>query len=311
MKVFISGGTGLIGQKVARLLHDRGDSVVIATRSVERARSAMTSALGGAAASFEYVTGQLDSPLVVAAISHCEAVVSLAGESVFGQRWNADFKRTLRSSRVELTDQLVKGIELVSPKPRVLVSASGVGYYGDRAEEWLEESAAPGTDFLADLCKDWEATALRANTFGVRVVLARFAIVLSAKGGALERMLPPFKLGVGGPLGSGNQFMAWIHADDAARAIVFAIDTESLAGPMNVASPEAVTNAEFSKTLGSVLHRPAIFSAPRFALAAMLSGEGADAILASQRARPTALVAAGFDFTHPELRETLSDVVAR
>ena len=229
----------------------------------------------------------------------------LAGESIAAGRWNSKLKAKIRNSRIEGTRNLVKSIAAVEKRPRVLVCASAIGFYGDRGASELDESSAAGDGFLADVCRDWEVEANAATELGVRVVNVRIGVVLSPGGGALAKMLLPFKLGVGGVIGSGKQYWSWIGLNDLVRVIEFCINNESVVGPVNAVSPNPLTNKEFTKIVGSVLHRPTIFPLPAF-MAKLVLGEMADALLlSSSRVMPKKLQKAGFTFAQPELAECL------
>jgi uncharacterized protein len=245
-----------------------------------------------------------------ACLSRADAVVNLAGEGVLGGAWTAQRKRALRESRVHLTQQLVAACGAAARPPRVFVSASAVGYYGDAGERVLDEQSAAGAGFLAELCVDWERAALAASASSTRVALLRIGIVLSADGGAMSAMLPAFSLGLGGPLGTGEQYMPWIHRDDLVDVILRALTDERLAGPINCSAPTPVTSRVFASTLGQVLHRPAVLRVPALLLRAVL-GERAQVALQSQRAEPRALQAVGFRFAHPVLRDALAHCTAR
>ena len=233
----------------------------------------------------------------------------LAGESVAEGRWTTAQKARIRDSRVIGTRNLVQGIGQATHKPRVLVSASAVGYYGDRGDEELTESAPPADDFLAQVCIEWEREALAAEAMGVRVALARTGIVLGAGGGSLAKMLTPFKLGAGGPLGSGRQWMPWIHVADLARLYLHAADTASITGPMNAVAPNPVHNSEFTKLLARQLHRPAFMPAPYLGLR-LVFGEFAQVLFASQRVIPKVALDTGFVFQYPELAGALREILA-
>lgn len=232
-----------------------------------------------------------------------DAIVHLAGEPIT-QRWTSEVKQRIYRSRVEGTRQLVSAISELRYKPAVLVTASAVGYYGNRGDEVLTEGSAPGADFLAKLCVDWEREAIRAHEFGVRVVRIRIGIVLGREGGALKQMLLPFRLGIGGRLGSGRQWMPWIHVDDLLRLFTFTASNSPIEGPLNGSSPEPVRNAEFTRCLAHALHRPAILPLPKFALKVAV-GELADFMFSSLRIMPEATKQSGFTFTYPELGEAL------
>ncbi|HOK44642.1 MAG TPA: TIGR01777 family oxidoreductase [Bryobacteraceae bacterium] len=237
----------------------------------------------------------------------CDAVVNLAGEPI-AQRWTPEAKQRIRYSRVEGTRRLVESMGRLTPPPAVLVCASAVGFYGSRGDEILRETSPPGEDFLAGVCVAWERAAAQAETFGIRVVCLRTGVVLGRDGGALQRMLPVFRFGAGGPLGSGRQWMSWIHLDDLTALYEFALNEPRLRGAVNAVAPHPVTNAEFARALGDALHRPAWIPVPAFALKLMF-GEMAGVLLDSQRVVPEAAQAAGFDFRYPELGPALSAIL--
>jgi hypothetical protein len=238
-----------------------------------------------------------------------DAVVHLAGASIAGGRWTAARKRVLRDSRVAATKHLVGALGKLSRPPKIFIAASAIGYYGNRGDEELTEASAPGTDFLAQSARDWETESARASAFGARVAILRFGIVLAKNGGALPQIVFPFRLGVGGRIGSGRQWMSWVTLEDLVGAIRFAIEENRLSGPANVVSPQPVRNAEFAKQLGRVLHRPALFPTPGFVLRLAL-GEMADSLLlASQRVRPAKLTEWGYRFLHSELTPALESVL--
>jgi hypothetical protein len=235
-----------------------------------------------------------------------DAIIHLAGVPV-AQRWSANVKRDIRESRVAGTRNLVQAIRELPRKPQVLISSSATGYYGSRGDELLSESSAPGSDFLAEVCVAWEKEAQAAESMGIRVVRVRTGIVLDARGGALPRMLPPFKMGVGGKLGSGKHWMSWIHLDDLAALFQFVL-AKPVSGAVNGVAPNPVTNAEFTRTLAAAVHRPAIFPVPGFALK-LLFGEMGGILLASQRVAPKAAESAGFTFRFPQLAPALADIL--
>jgi len=293
MRVLMTGASGLVGTALAAELRTAG-------ATVNRFARPGTAAAAGDVA-WNPDTGEMN----LAAAEGADAVVNLAGASIGGGRWTAKRKALLRSSRVDLTERLVAGLGRLNKPPAILVSASAIGYYGDRGEESLTEASASGQDFLATISRDWEAAAIKAQPFGMRTVIARFGIVLAKNGGALPRMLTPFKLGAGGRIGSGKQWMSWVALDDVVGAIRFAIEDASVRGPMNVVAPNPARNADFTRVLARVLRRPAIFPAPAFALRLML-GEMADALLlSSQRVVPQKLSEGGFRFQHAELEAAL------
>jgi uncharacterized protein (TIGR01777 family) len=305
MRVAVSGATGLIGGALVRALSERGDEVTALSRNAERAGEA----LGVAAET--WADPKAERP-PLDALRGRDGVVHLLGE-VIAQRWSDETKREIRDSRVLSTRNLVAALaELpAEERPRVLVSGSGAGWYGHRGDERLDESAAAaGHDFLAELSADWEAEARRAEELGVRVVLNRTGVVLSESGGALEKMLPFFKAGIGGPVAGGRQYVPWVHADDVVGATLFALDEERISGPVNVTAPEPVTNRELSRTLGRVLRRPAFAPVPALAVKA-LYGDMAQIVTTGQRAVPGRLTALGYTFRQPELERALRDVTGR
>jgi uncharacterized protein (TIGR01777 family) len=235
-----------------------------------------------------------------------DAVVNLAGASIADGRWTTQRKELLRTSRIDTTRALVNALAKMNARPRVLVSASAIGYYGNRGDETLTEDSKPGADFLAGLAQEWEAEAWKAKALGIRVVLARFGIILAREGGALPKMLTPFKLGAGGRLGSGKQWMSWVTLEDVVASLRFAVENNSASGAINFVAPQPVQNAEFTKVLAKLLHRPALFPAPAFALRLAL-GEMADALLlSSQRVAPQTLEKLGYQVLQPKLANALA-----
>ena len=296
MNVLLTGSSGLIGSALAPALSGDGHRV----RRLRRAASTAAGATSWNPADGAFAAGALDG---------IDAVVHLAGENIAGGRWTAARKARIRDSRVDGTRRLSEALAALDTPPRVLVAASAIGFYGDRGDALLDESAAPGTGFLPEVSRSWEAAAAPAREAGIRVVHLRIGIVLSPAGGALAQMLLPFKLGVGGVLGSGDQYMSWIALDDVVGVVRHALVDESLSGPVNTVAPQAVTNREFTRTLGKVLRRPTILPAPAFALRVAL-GEMADALLlASTRVDPAALRATTFEFRHPQLDGALRQLL--
>lgn len=295
MKVVVAGASGLIGRKLVKELRGRGDEVIALVRGAQEIPGARAVSWDGRG------EGAWKS-----AIDGADAVVNLAGATV-ARRWNAEVKRDILESRTQSTKALVDAITASARKPRVLVNASAVGYYGGRGDELIDERSTPGTDFLSGVVKAWEEEAAKAP---VRTVLLRTGIVLSKTGGALEKMLPPFRAFVGGPIGNGRQWLPWIHIDDEVLAIVWAIDHEDLSGPVNLTAPAPVTNAEFSKSLGKVLHRPSWAPVPGPALHLLL-GEFAGVLLEGQRAVPARLQQSGFPFRFPALPAALEDLLGQ
>ena len=298
MDVLVTGASGFIGQKVVNELLARGDSV----NYLARQRSKQLDQR----AAFHNWDGKSLAPLD--SLPRLDAIIHLMGEPV-AQRWTPQVKDRIRRSRVQSTHQLVSSIAGLRHKPKVLVSASAVGYYGNRGNEVLAESSMPGTGFLADVCINWEYEAMRARESGLRIAIVRIATVLGSDGGALPQMLTPFKWGVGGRFGSGRQWMSWIHVDDLVRLLLFAVDTE-VSGALNGAAPEPVTNAEFTRILARTVHRPALIPIPRLALS-MALGEMSDFLFDSLRVVPTAVLGNGFAFKHPVLAPALAELVAK
>jgi uncharacterized protein (TIGR01777 family) len=302
MTIVIAGGSGFLGTALARALTRDGNTVTVLTRGS-----------GGDAAGARRVPWAPDGDAGswAAALAGADAVVNLAGESIAAGRWSAARKQQIEASRRLATRSLVAAIAAQNPRPRVFVSASAVGYYGPRGDEIVTEATAPGHDFLAGICVRWEAEAERAAGLGVRVVELRTGLVLARGGGALPKMLLPFRLGAGGPLASGQQYWPWIHLEDWVRLVSWSLGASAVSGPINATAPAPVTNAEFSRILGRVLHRPALLPTPAFALRLML-GEMADALLLSgQRAIPAKAEAAGFVFRFTTLGDALGDIFMR
>ncbi|HTU45796.1 MAG TPA: TIGR01777 family oxidoreductase [Bryobacteraceae bacterium] len=297
MNYLITGATGFIGRHLVALLLARGDSVNYLGR--QRSRS-----MDSRAAFHCWNPGEMP-PL--SSVPRLDAVINLAGEPI-AQRWSDEVKQRIYTSRVDRTRQLVSAIAGLKYKPRVLVSASAVGYYGDRGDEVLTENSTAGSDFLAKVCVDWEREAMQARESGVRVVTVRIATVLGRDGGALKQMLIPFRLGLGGRFGNGRQWMSWIHVQDLARLLAYAADDESVSGALNGSSPEPVTNAQFTKALAHAVHRPAILPVPKFALKLAL-GEAAGFLLQSLRVMPEGTMQGGFRFDYPQLAEALGQIL--
>lgn len=291
----------MVGQTLVPLLLDRGDQVLCLSRDPGQARSVLPAAadiLGGDPT----MPGDWQDRLAT-----CDGVINLAGSSVADGLWTDKKKQRIRRSRLATTGNIASALSSCD-RPVVLVSASAVGYYGDRGDAALGEGAGPGEGFLARLALEWEHAALKAEQDNVRVALVRIGVVLSPDGGALARMLPPFRLGLGGPMGSGKQFFPWIHIHDLAKLFLFVLDNEFISGPVNAAVPDPPRQKEFATTLGNALGKPAFIPLPGFALR-MLMGEMADVVLASQRAVPNVLKAAGFRFHYGELDKALADLV--
>ena len=300
MKVTVTGATGTLGRQVVAELERRGDEVTVLSRDAESARSK----LGEGVRALEWADPKTQAP-PAEAFAGQDAVVHLLGEPI-AQRWSDDVKREIRDSRVLSTRNLVAVLRDLdaAERPAVLVSQSAVGWYGDRGDERVDESEPAADDFLAQVCKDWEAEAHEAEPLGLRVVCTRTGVVLSEDGGALEKMLPPFKLGVGGPVAGGKQYVPWVHTDDVVGSLLHCLDQGSLAGPVNVAAPEPVTNAELSKALGRVLNRPAFAPVPALAVK-LLYGEMAIIVTTGARAVPAALERSGYAFRQADLERAL------
>jgi uncharacterized protein (TIGR01777 family) len=299
MRILISGASGLVGGALARALRADGHAVA---RLVRR---------GGAAADGDVRWDPQTATIDTAAMEGVDAVVHLSGASIAGGRWTPARKAALRSSRVDSTRVLVDAIAQMRKKARVLVCASATGYYGDRGDEVLTEASEPGADFLALLARDWEAEAARASAAGIRTVMLRFGVILDAKGGALPKMQLPFRLGVGGRIGSGRQWLPWIALEDAAGVARAAIADERFEGPVNATAPAPVTNSEFTRIVARVLRRPAIFRVPEFVLRAMLGEMAQPLLLASTRAVPEKLMKMGYAFRFPELEPALREILAK
>ena len=299
MKILMTGVTGLIGRAFCQKLKSEDHTIVGLSRLPEKSVNL---------AADELLKWDGLSPLPQAYLQGVDAVVHLAGEPVAEGRWTDERKKRIRDSRIISTRNLVEAMRAATTKPAVFVCGSAVGFYGDRADEILEEGAPAGTGFLAEVCKAWEGEANRARALGVRVVEVRTGVVFAKDGGALKKILPPFKMGAGGPLGNGRQWFPWIHLDDIVGLFNFALNTPTLNEPINGTAPEVVTNAEFTRQLGKVLHRPAFLPVPAFALH-LLFGEMAVVLLAGQRAVPKAALAAGYNFKYPNLVPALENIV--
>jgi uncharacterized protein (TIGR01777 family) len=297
MKVAVTGATGTIGRAVVEALVERGDSVVALSRDASKAD------LGPDVDVVEWRAPK-EEPAPASAFAGVEGVIHLLGEPV-AQRWTDDAKREIRDSRVLGTRNLIAGLRDAGPRLRVLVAQSAIGFYGARGDEPVDESAEPGDDFLAGVVVDWEAEARAGySELGLRVAVMRTGVVLSPSGGALAKMLPPFKMGVGGPVAGGRQYLPWVHIDDVVGALLFTLDTEPLHGPFNVTAPAPVTNKEFSKALGRALHRPAVTPVPGFAIK-LLYGEMAMIVTTGVRAEPKRLLERGYEFRQPDLGPAL------
>lgn len=292
MKVIVAGSSGLIGMAVCRRLADEGHEIVrLVRREVQ----------GEGEVRWDPAAGDLAS----SSLQGVEAVVHLGGSNIAAARWTDKIKRELIQSRVQTTELLATRLAELPVPPRVLLCASAIGIYGDRGAEELDEDSGPGTGFFAELGQAWEGASAVAAAAGIRVVQARFGIVLTRQGGALAKMLWPFRLGLGGKIGDGRQYFSWIALDDVVAALSYALENETLHGPVNFTAPHPVTNLELTKTLGRVLRRPTVLPLPAFAAKLVLGELAKEGLLASQRVRPKRLLAAGFEFEYPELERAL------
>ncbi len=304
VRVFVTGGTGLVGRALVEALVARGDDCVVLTRRPDKARKRLPKG-----PSVDLVEGR---PQIagswMTALDGCDAVVNLAGENIL-TRWTAKTKAEIRDSRVIGTGNLVRAIEQADVRPDVLVSTSAVGYYGDVPEGEITEDWPAADDFLGQVSVAWEQAALAAEPLGLRVVLLRVGVVLSKQGGALRQMLLPFQLGLGGPLAGGQQWMSWIHIDDLVRLYLFALRKVQLRGAVNATAPQPVRNQEFTQALGRALYRPTILPVPGFALRLAL-GEAAQVAIGGQKVLPQAAQQAGFSFEYPECSQALKDLLS-
>jgi uncharacterized protein (TIGR01777 family) len=315
MRVFLTGGTGLVGSLLVKKLLARGDQVVVLTRRPDSGKK-----LWGEAVTI--VAGDPVTPGAwMNAVADCDAVVHLAGEGIFNRRWSQEFKDLIYASRIKGTENIVTAIckapvcgtpiaNAPGSPAKILVSGSAIGFYGPHGDEELTENSLAGIDFFSKLCTDWERAAQAATSQGVRVVLLRTGVVFDKNGGALTKMLPPFKMGVGGPIAGGRQYMSWIHNDDLCGLILFALDHLEVNGPLNATAPNPVTNKEFSKALGKVLGRPTFLPTPGFALRVML-GEVSQVITQGQRVLPRKALDAGYAFKFTEVEAALRDLLAK
>jgi len=298
MKILITGASGLIGKALQESFKEKGYEILLASRSEPKDSSQVQ---------WDADTGFREADLE--RLEGLDAVIHLAGESIAGLRWTDEKKKAIRDSRVFGTRSMIETFDKLNNKPKVFICASAVGFYGDRGSDELTESSAAGNTFLAEVAKEWEAEARRAEDLGIRTVLLRSGIVLSKDGGALAAMLTPFKLGVGGVVGDGNQWMSWISLDDVVGIINYAIEHDNVRGAINNTSPNPVTNEEFTKTLGSVLYRPTFLPLPEFAVHMVLGEMGDALLLDSTRAVSKRLTDAGYEFKYPDLKRALEHAV--
>jgi uncharacterized protein (TIGR01777 family) len=306
MRVFVTGGTGLVGNRLIQHLQKRQDKVVLLTRRPEVARQKFGPTVS-------VVEGDPTKPdLWMDSVAECDAVINLAGENVFARRWSDDFKTLMRESRIKATENVVQALtknRSANGAARTLVNASAIGYYGFHQDEELTEESPPGADYLAKVCLDWEQAARAAESAGVRVVMVRIGVVLDKEGGALAKLVTPFRLFAGGPAGSGSQWMSWIHHEDLIGIFLLALDRPETSGPINGTGPNALTNREFSRALGRALHRPSFFPTPAFGLRLML-GEVADVVVKGQKVMPKKALALGYKFRFPQIDAALMDLLA-
>lgn len=295
-RILISGATGPIGAALLPSLKANGATVTQLVRK--------------AAAGKDQIVWDTSRPLSPDVVSGFDAVIHLAGETIVG-RWTEAKKRRILESRSQGTGHLAEAAAKASPPPPVFISASAVGYYGDRGDEILREDSSSGPGFAAEVCRQWEGAARPAARAGIRTVQMRIGVVMSADGGALPKMLPPFRLGLGGRLGDGKQWWTWVSARDVAGAIQHVLSHEGLTGPVNTVAPNPVTNAEFTRILASVLNRPAIFPMPAFAVRLIFGEMGEELFLGSQRVEPAKLLASGYQFQHPELKQALKEILRK
>jgi uncharacterized protein (TIGR01777 family) len=299
MRILITGGTGLIGRHLCRALLEQGHQLTVLSRHPETVAAKCGAAVQALAALDEWQPEQT-----------FDAVINLAGEPIVDAYWSEKRKQQLRASRVALTEKLVQRIAAARQKPSVLLSGSAVGFYGNGGDKELYESASSGNDFAANLCRDWEGAARAATAFGPRVCLLRTGLVLSNRGGLLGKMLLPFKLGMGARLGSGKQWMSWVHIEDYVAMVLRLLQDEQLLGPFNMTAPNPVTNAELTRVLARTLHRPAFFIAPDFMLR-LAMGERSALLLEGQRVLPANLTDAGYQFKYPKLSDALDALLNR
>jgi uncharacterized protein len=297
MKIVVSGSTGLIGSPLVEALQRRGDHVIRLIRPAQPSN--------GGTLRWDPQRGTIDR----AGLEGVDAVIHLAGENVFG-RWTPAKKRRIRDSRVQGTRVVSDAVAALTNRPAVLLAASAIGYYGDQGDTPLTERSPAGGDFLAEVARDWEAATLAAARADVRVTNMRFGVVLTPSGGALAKMLPPFRMGLGGPVGSGNQYVSWIERGDVIRAIVHLLERTDLAGPVNLSAPTPVTNRELATTLGKVLHRPSVVPVPSFALKLAFGADGAEMLQSGQRVLPERLLASGFQFRFETIEPALRYLLA-
>lgn len=300
MKVLVTGATGFVGKRVVEQLLDNGIEVVVVTRNIAKAALSL-----GSKCKYYQWLNTLEKP-PVEAFNGVDGIINLMGEGIADKRWDEAQKQKIYESRIVSTQKLLDVIKELPVKPKVMVSTSAVGVYGDRQDEEISEESAVGNDFLAGVCKDWEREANKASELGMRVAIIRTGVVLGRGGGALKKMLPIFKLGAGGPVGSGQQYMSWIHVDDLASMYVEALKNDTIKGPLNGTAPYPATSKDFAKTLGKTLHRPAFAPAPAFAIK-LAFGEMSDVLLKGQKVLPLKFKEKKFRYRYPTLEMALKE----
>jgi hypothetical protein len=299
MNILITGGTGFIGSALTHELVSSGHNVLIVTRRQIAPPS-----------SCEILLWKPPALLPPDTISNIDAIINLAGEPIGSGRWTKTRKERILSSRIDTTRAIVQSIRGVDSPPKTLINASAIGYYGPRGDEYVTEDTSPGTDFLASVCRAWEAEAVKAHEFGVRVALIRLGVVLGLGGGALSKMIPPFRFFLGGPIGTGKQWLSWIHRDDVIGIIKYILEHDPISGPVNLTAPQPVTNKEFSSAIGDALHRPSWLPVPSFMLK-IAFGEMADMLLTGQRVIPEKILKAGYQFKYPKVNEALRAIFSK
>jgi uncharacterized protein (TIGR01777 family) len=301
-RIVMTGATGLIGSRVVRELQRRGDHVTVLTRNPKRASETLPDGVEA----LRWLSEEDDD--WAAAIDGADAIMHLAGESIAEERWTEEYKQRIYDSRIDTAAQLIAAIEAASSRPSVLISASAVGYYGDTGDTEVDENTGPGKDFLAALCIDWEKSVEKARDLDVRVVTTRFGLVLARNGGVLDKLLTPFKMFAGGPVGNGEQWFPWVHVDDVVGLLLHALDNAEVSGPLNAVAPGILRNRAFAEALGEAINRPARFSVPAFVIK-LAMGELGETLLGGQRARPTRSLESGYEFKYPEIGPALEDLV--
>jgi uncharacterized protein (TIGR01777 family) len=306
MKIAITGATGFVGSRLVVKLHDRGDTILILTRNLAKTQRIYPKSIYPKIEIISYIA--TESGDWQKEISGCDAVINLAGEPI-SERWTNEAKQAIVASREIGTEKIVEAIALASQKPKVLINSSAIGYYGTSETASFDENSPSGSDFLAEVCQKWEAAAEKVQDYGTRLVILRTGIVLG-NGGALAKMIPPFKLFAGGPIGSGRQWFSWIHRDDLINLIIYCLDRPDISGTFNATAPNPVRMKEFCQVLGEVMKRPSWLPVPDFALEILL-GEGAKIVLEGQEVLPKATQAIGFDYRYPNLEAALEEIVPK